>query len=350
MLTALNLPPKSSVPNPSLPPPFDQLVADGTLTHNQAQLVLQAIQPGDTTTTLHADRRGLVGRLAEVGAYLGAALVVAAGIVVVAQQWVDMGYGLRLTVMVGTTFVLLAAAVALVLFAGGGRWDRAGSGPGLRRLDGALFSLAALAAWGTILTALLSDQELVTEREASIAFIAAGCAAFAVLVPARIWADTPLSEFGMVAASVSIVAGLIQLLFADRAVAIQWTLLGLGIAWALVGTYTQWMRCRTLVTALGLVIALFGAATIAENDWSHRLALATLVVFTLTVYLMRPTWPYIAVATVAAVVLTVVWVGEALGAALALLAAGVVVLVLAGGALLLHVRRSSGADAGTETL
>jgi hypothetical protein len=267
--------------------------------------------------------------------------VVAAGIVVVAQQWVDMGYGLRLAVMVGTTFVLLAAAVALVLFAGGGRWNDAGSGPGLRRLDGALFSLAALAAWGTILTALLSDQELVTEREASIAFIVAGCAAFAVLVPARIWADTPLGELAMVAASLSIVAGLIQLLFADRAVVIQWTLLGLGIAWALVGTYTHLMRCRTLVTASGLIIALFGAATIAENEWSHRLALMTLVVVALTVYLTRPTWPYIAVATVAAVVLTVVWVGEALGAALALLAAGVVVLVLAGGALLLHVRRRS---------
>ena len=40
-----------------------------------------------------APRVGIAARLAEIGAYLGAALMVAAGIVVVAQQWADMSYG-----------------------------------------------------------------------------------------------------------------------------------------------------------------------------------------------------------------------------------------------------------------
>jgi hypothetical protein len=339
MLTNVMVTPEKSSSVPQLPPPFDRLVAEGTLTPEQATRVVAALAEASPPPTPARPTTGLAGRLAEIGAYLGAALVVAAGIVVVAQQWVDMGYGLRIAVMSGTTLVLLGAASALVMFTDGGRWDDVPNGAGLRRLSGALFALAALAAWGTVLTALLSGQEFVSEREASIAFIAAGAAGFAVLVAARLRADTPLGELGMVAASVSIVAGMIQLWFTDRPVAIQWTLLALGLAWALVGTFTQLMRHHTLVTALGLLLALFGAATVAENEWSHRLALLTLVAVALGVYLMRPTWPYITAATLTAVVLTVVWVGDALGPALALLAAGVVVLVLAGGALWLHMRR-----------
>lgn len=350
MLTNVTTNP-GSLPSPEpLPAPFDGLVSGGMLSETQARAVITALAAQSPTaqaptlspqsvTPPSAPPTGIAGRLAEIGAYVGAALMVAAGIVVVAQQWVDMGYGLRMAVMTGTTLVLLAAAVALVVFAKGGRWDEVPNGAGMRRLAGSLFAFAALGAWGTVLTALLSGQEFITEREASIAFIAAGAAGFAVLVAARLRADTPLGEFGMVAASVSVAAGMIQLWFTDRPVAIQWTLLALGLAWALVGTFTQLMRHHTLVTALGLLLALFGAATIAESEWSHRLALVTLIAVALGVYLARPTWPYITAATLAAVVLTVVWVGEAVGAALALLAAGVVVLVLAGGALWLHMRR-----------
>ena len=161
---------------------------------------------------------------------------------------------------------------------------------------------------------------------------------------ARLRADTPIGEIGLIAASVTALAGLIQLTVPDESIVIQWTLLAVGLTWALVGTYTQLMRCHTLVTSLGLLLALFASATIAEEVWSQRLALATLIVVSLAVYLARPLWPYIAAATVAAVVLTVTWVGEAVGAAMALLAAGVVFLVLAGGALMLHRHRTVGGD------
>jgi hypothetical protein len=121
-------------------------------------------------------------------------------------------------------------------------------------------------------------------------------------------------------------------------------LLSIGLAWALVGTFTSLMRTEILVTCLGLLLALFASATIAEEAWSQRLALATLIVVSLAVYLARPLWPYIATATVAAVVLTVTWVGEAVGPAMALLAAGLVFLVLAGAALMLHRRRTVGSS------
>lgn len=342
-VTSSSSPPTSPV---SLPPPFDGLVYDGTLTETQARAVMTALAgpqvPGSAAQpSPGAPRTGVAGRLAEIGAYLGAALVVAAGIVVVAQRWGDMSYAVRVSVMIGTTLALLLTAGGLVIFLRGRPWDYVPKGDALRRLSGTLFTLGAGAAFGTVMVAMLSSQALVTDAEASQAVVIAGLVASAVLVVARVWADTPLGEAGLFAASVAVVGGAIQLWLTDDAVVIQWTLLAVGLVWALTATFTALLRHHTLVTALGLLLALF-ASTISEETWSQRLALVTLIAVALAVYLNRPSWPYISVATVAAVVLTVTWVGEAVGAAVALLAAGLVILVLAGGALLLHTRRSSG--------
>ena len=350
MLT--NLPttqdPRSS--SVQLPAPFDRLVANQTLTESQAHAVITALaersQPSHIVAPSgpHTLRTGLAGRLAEIGAYLGAALVLAAGIVVVAQQWAEMSYAVRVSVMGGTAAALTLAAGGVVVFAHGRAWDDIRNGDTLRRLSGTLFSLGAAAAFGTVMVAMLSGQDVVTESEASQAFIVAGLTAMAILVIARLRADTPLGELGLFAASVAVTVGAIQLWFTDETVVIQWTVLTLGLAWALAATFTQLMRYRVLVTCLGLFLAFFGSATIAEEAWSQRLALVALIVIALAVYLTRPQWPYIAAATVAAVVLTVTWVGEAVGAAMALLAAGLVVLVLAGGALLWHARRRADDD------
>ena len=221
-------------------------------------------------------------------------------------------------------------------------WADVPNGDTLRRLSGTLFSLGALGAFGTTMVALLSHQDVATDDEVARAFVLGAFAAAAVLVVARLRADTPIGEIGLIAASVTALAGLIQLTAPDETIVIQWTLLAVGLTWALVGTYTQLMRCHTLVTSLGLLLALFASATIAEEAWSQRLALATLIVISLAVYLARPLWPYIATATIAAIVLTVTWVGEAVGPAMALLAAGLVFLVLAGGALMLHRHRTVG--------
>jgi hypothetical protein len=324
----------------ALPPPFDRLVSSGTLTEAQATSVLAAIESEQRTQApalrVHS---GITARLAEIGAYIGAALVVAAGIVVVAQQWEQMTYGMRVTVMCGATAALLIAAGVASVFPHGRPWDDVPNGATLRRLCGTLFALGALAGFGTVLVAMLSGQPGVTEGQTATAFIVAGSVGFGLLAVGRWRAETPLTDLGLVAASLSVVAGLIQLWFTDEPAAIQWTLLSLGLAWALVGSFTRALRHHTLVTALGLALALFAAATIAEAEGSQRAALATLIIVSLTVYLVRPTWPYITVATIAAVVLTVTWVGPALGPALALLLAGLVVLLLAGVALWLHTHR-----------
>ncbi len=338
----------TSDPSGPLPAPFDQLVTDHTLTEEQARTVLAALAVGSgrdvSLPEPRAPRVGVAARLAEIGAYLGAALVVAAGIVVVAQQWPDMAYGTRVAVMAGTTLALVAAAVSLVLYAQGRPWDDVSNGDTLRRLSGTLFSFGALGAFGTVMVALLSNNTRASDDDVALAFALGALAAAAVLVVARLRADTPLGEIGLVVSTVTTTMAIVQFTIPDETIAIQWILLCVGLAWALVGTFTRLMRGQILVTSLGLLLALFAAATIADEQWSQRLALTTLIVISLAAYLSRPLWPYLATATVAAVILTVTWVGEAVGAAMALLAAGLVFLVLAGGALLLHRHRTVGAE------
>lgn len=330
-----------------LPAPLERLVADHTIDEKQARAVLRALaaeqQPAVVSEPSTAPRN-LVGRLAEIGAYLGAGLVVAAGVVVVAQQWADMTYGVRVGVMAGVTLILILAAVTPVVIRRQRAWVDLPNGETLRRLSGTLFTLGALAGYGTILVAMLSGQARVTDAEVGWASILGALLAFAILLLARWQADTPLSEMAMFAATTAAYVGVIQLTAIDRTVVIQWTLLALGLAWAAAATFTRWMRHRILITSLGLAEAFFAAATVADVTWSHRLALGVLIAFALGIYLMRPSWPYITAGTLAAVVLTVTWVGEAVGPAVALLAAGLVLLLMAGGALVLRRHRTEPTD------
>lgn len=323
------------------PEPFEHLVTDHVLSPEQARVVLAALaeeQPVAPPPT----RAPWAARFAEIGAYLGAALVAAAGAVVVGQQWAEMSYALRVGVLGMTTLVLVAAALGVIWVRGTRAWQDVPNGDTLRRLAGTLFTLGAASAFGTVMAAMLSEQEYVSEFEAGRATLIGASTAFAILVVARLLAVSALGELALFGAMVGMVAGVLAMTTEDSdysANVMQWTLLAAGLTWALVATYTRLLRNRTLGAALGLALALFGAATIAESPWSHRLASLTLVTVALAVYLTRPSWPWITAAIIAAVVLTVTWVGEAVGAALALLAAGVVVLILAGGALYLHLHR-----------
>lgn len=356
MLTKTLTAPLDPYPD-SFPEPFQRLVSEHVLTPEQAHLVLDALKqespPPPVPARAAPARTPWAARFAEIGAYLGAALVAAAGGVVVAQQWGDMTYALRVGVLGVTTLVLVLAAMGVVMFRGSRAWDDIPNGDTVRRLAGTLFTLGAGSAFGTVMVAMLSEQEAVSEFEAGRASLIAAGTAFAILVVARLLAVSALAELALFGAMVGMVAGVLAMTTQDdeySAQVMQWTLLVTGLTWALVATYTHVLRNRTLATALGLALALFGAATIADTPWSHRIALLTLVAVTLTVYLMRPSWPYITAAIVASVVLTVTWVGEAVGPALALLSAGVVVLVLAGGALYLHLRRHEEATADTEAV
>jgi hypothetical protein len=326
-----------------LPAPVARLVAEHVVDEVQARAVLDALGSGGASAeqaTATEPTRSLTARLAEIGAYLGAGLVVAAGIVVVAQQWTDMSYGVRVGVMAGVALVLLLAAAGLVRFRSDRAWHAIDNGDTLRRLSGALFAFGALASYGTVMVALLSEQAAVTDVEAGRASILGALVALAILFVARWQADTPLGEIAVFGFSTTAYVGVIQVSANDRTVIIQWSLLALGVAWAMVGTFTTVMRHQVLITSLGLLEAFFAAATISEVAWSHRLALAVLIALSLSVYLIRPSWPYITTATLAAVVLTVTWVGEAVGPAVALLAAGLVLLLVAGGVLVLRRRRT----------
>ncbi|MEO8106599.1 MAG: hypothetical protein ABI720_04710 [Actinomycetes bacterium] len=334
---------------------LDRLVADHTLTPDQADAVLQGLagdaasgQPPQPAQGVQPARPAstVAARVVEVGAYLGAGLVVAAGIVVVAQQWNDMAYGARFGVMAGTTIVLVVAALGLVTARGDRAWAEVENGDTLRRLSGTLFAFAAIAGFATVMVAFLSGDLPETDAEVGRTTVLGALFAFAILLIARWQANTPLVEIGIFVAVTTAYIGVIEVTDSDGT-DVVWSLLALGLAWAVVATFTKLMRHPVLITALGLAEALFAAAVVsafavdfdADTNWAQRLALIVLVVVSLGVYLVRPSWPYITAGTLAAIILTVTWVGEAVGPAVALLAAGLVLLLLAGGALLLRRRR-----------
>lgn len=327
------------------PEPFEHLVADHVLTPEQAAQVMSALDEHGRPAAAKPTATPWAARLAEIGAYLGAALVAAAGGVVVAQQWGDMSYAMRVGVLGVAATLLVLGGLSVVVARGTRAWDDLANGDTLRRLSGTLFTLGAGAAFATVMVALLSEQAHVTEVEAGRATLLAGATAFAILLVDRWQAPSALGELALFIAVVTMVTGTITMTATDdraSAVAAQWALLLVGCAWAAVGSFTGVLRNQTLAAALGLAVATFGAAMHTGVVWSDRFALMALVLATLTVYLTRPSWPWITAAIIAAVVLTVTWVGEAVGVALALLCAGVVVLVLAGGALHLHLNRDGG--------
>lgn len=334
----------SDAPTRQLPQRVEQLVADEVLTVEQAQRVLAAIDYEPRTGAPAAPPRPWMTRLAEVGAYLGAALMVAAGGVVVAQNWDEMSYALRVGVLGATTVLLVLGALVIVGVRGNRPWAEVANGGTVRRLCGTLFSFGGAVAFATVMVALLSEQVPVDEFDVGRATLLAGAVAFGVLLVGRWQAPTALGEIGLFGATVAMVMGIVTMSGADdraSAVALQWVMVSVGLAWAIASDFTHLLRHSTLGSALGLTLAVIGAATHTGVTWSDRLALLAVVAVSLAIYLTHPRWPWIAAAIVTAVILTVVWVGDAVGVALALLTSGVLVLVLAGGALYLRMRRDT---------
>jgi hypothetical protein len=117
---------------------LDALVTRGTISTDQRAAILAEVgagMPAITPTSPGAPRarhrRSLSEVLIEVGLYVGGALVIAAAVVLVAQNWESMSLGVQIASL-GVT-ALVCAAVALV--AG----HEAGPGSARRRLAGVLF-------------------------------------------------------------------------------------------------------------------------------------------------------------------------------------------------------------------
>jgi hypothetical protein len=309
-----------------------RLVSRGTLTAEQADAVLAetlgAAAPVAATRP-ERPRRTWTSVLAEVGAYVGGAFVVAAIAVFTGQGWHRIGTAGRLVVL-GVPAVLLLAAAVGVAGATPGGWsvhEREGTGPWRRLVATLVLGAGGLLAGVTAVIAHAARPH------------ASGGAAAATLITGTllvVWAlgylacRSPLLQLGCAAAAAAmVIAGLN---WADPSVgpaAIGVGLLVLGAVWAglaLVRVLDE--RALGLITAA--VMGFAGAETMAQGGSVSRalgyLAMAGIAVAGLVGYVSTR---LVAVLVVGVVALATVvpqavidYTGGALGAAGALLVVG----------------------------
>ena len=328
------------------------LVGSGELTEVQAHrvheaFVAEATVPAAAPRATHRPAGGWAGRLIEVGAYLGAALVAAGGTLVVGQQWEELGHNGQLAVLAAVTLAFGVAGVTVIAVARG-----RGGGPSLaddavlRRLASTLLTLSAAASAGLVIRAYLPDTGDASDARVGWMFLTAGVVAGLVLVAARLTAPSALAEVGLYGAVLAALGGIMMLVGpSDSPTMAIVAFFCVGAGYAAVALLTRLLTVPTLGMVLGLGTALF-AAFVGEMTTS-RVLLAVLAVGCFAAYLVRPLWPLVTAAMLAAVGFSFMLVGDTFGPAVAMLVSGLLLLVLAAGALLLrrrHVQRKEDGD------
>jgi hypothetical protein len=312
---------------------LDALVSRGTISSTQRTAILTEMAEGTpvgpeglripTPTPAPTDhRRSLSEVLIEVGLYVGGALVIAALVVLTAQNWESMSLGVQIASLAVTA--LLCAGVALVVGHG------AGPGSARRRLAGVLFVGAAVSAAST--TALLIGEDRAATG------IAAFAVALAVMVGAQLVASSTITELGMFVASFGFVQTTVQALrpesVSDAYDAMMTfdrysplAVVAFGVLWALV--VSRRLAHREIAVLAGMVVALMSALPIIGENSTREVGMvvmALLAALGFWRFLVEGCWPWLA-AAIASVTALVFWaVGGADRPALAILVAGLVML------------------------
>lgn len=328
---------------------LDALVARGELTPAQRESVLaemsriSAVGPSATPSAAapsaalsgvpaalpaaRGQRRTVSDVLVEVGLYVGSALIVAAGLVLVAQNWESMSLGTQ----IGMFGAIAVVAAVLAVIIGHGAPD----GSARRRLSGLMLVATAVSAAAT--TALVL-------QETSFAGTAAFAVAVVVMVVAQQVARSAITELAAFVACFGLLEIAIQD-FRPEGVAVvdEWgnefyeapmydalmplVVAAFGAFWALV--VSRRMMHREVAVFVGMAAALISTLpVIATPDYR----LVGMVVMGLIAglgfwrFMAEGYWPWLASA-IAAVTAIVFWaVGGAHRPALAILVAGLVLL------------------------
>ena len=295
-----------------------------------------------------AGTRGL-STLVEVVAYLGGALVLAAGVLFLVQEWANLGIGTR---------VILLAVVALVLGAAGVLTDRLSSSVGgdrrrdlRRRLAGSLLTGAALAV--AFLVGYVLD-EILDPRWDEAYWPSIVGAAVGVLVAAAGYrlASSEVGVVGMLAGILTAVGGLVDELdlVGSSGDAHGVALVVVGALW-LLATESRWFSQVTLARVLGVAVTLLGAqipALDGTHAWLGYALTGLVAALGIAVYLARAAWPYLAVAVLAVTVVVPEavsdWTDGSLGATGGVLVAGVTLLTASFAGYRLHAGSTEHAE------
>jgi hypothetical protein len=342
------LPTRSTLP---LEEALDTLVTRGTISGDQRAAILAEVggrtptttggPPAATPTRAAHRHRSLSEVLIEVGLYVGGALVIAAAVVLVAQNWGSMSLGVQIASL-GVT-ALVAGGVGLVV------GHDAAPGSARRRLAGVLFVGAAASAAGTTVLLVGEDTDYTG--------IAAFTVALAVMVGAHLVASSTITELGMFVASFGIVQSIIGA-FQPEAVDGYYEMttydrysplavVVFGVLWALV--VSRRLAHRELAVFVGMAVALMSALPIIGEHSSRNVGMvvmALLAALGFWRFLADGFWPWLA-AAIASVTALVFWaVGGADRPALAILVAGLVMLGSSALGMLVAKRRRAALTAG----
>jgi hypothetical protein len=278
-----------------------------------------------------ASRRAPLGnRLAEAAAYAGAVLIGAAGAVIVGQHWENLGRPGRVAVLAGITLVLAGVGVAVAgVRPGGPAVLRRPRYAVRRRLASTSLTIAAATAAGAVGN-LFPDGS----------FLPAAVTAVLVMAGAQWLAPSAVSEAGGLV-SVGLLAGAALDQGNASTPVVLVTVTAVGLAWAAL-SWTPVLTVPTLGLALGLTVALWagGVGAFYGTQPEEGIGIAVLVLLSaggLAGYVRTGRWPLAAAAVVALALLVFRLTNDSLGAPVALLLTGL--LLLGSGALLLVRRR-----------
>lgn len=273
-------------------------------------------------------------QLVEVVAYLGGALVLAAGGLFLLQQWDDLGFGARVALLAVVTVVLaVSGSVSAKVPAGGPSLDDE-SQDSRRRLAGALLTGSALAA--AFLVGHVVDEVMDTTHQEIYwpAVVGAAAGVLAAALGYRI-VRTAVGVVALMGGILTVAGNLLSGIDTagtegDTAGAVFFLI---GVVW-LALTELRLFREVTIARTLGVGVALVGAQ-IPAIDGTHAwlgYALTVLVaVVGIAIYLKMVAWPYLAGAVIAVTLVVPEavsdWTDGSLGAVGGVLVAGVTLLV-----------------------
>lgn len=271
-------------------------------------------------------------QLVEVVAYLGGALVIAAGGLFIAEAWGDLGFAARVTMLGVVAAVLALAGGVAAHVPSGGPTLREDPNDSRRRLAGTLLTGAALAV--ACLVGIVVDEILdaVTGDIDWPAFAGAGIGVLVAAVGYRM-APTAVGLLGLMGGAVTAVMSVIGVVEGNEGDVTGVALFLISAAW-LGLSEAGWFREITVARSLGVSVALVGAQVPVmegSHTWFGYLLTVVVVVVGLAIYLGKVAWPYLAAAVIAVTLVVPEavsdWTDGSFGAIGGVLVTGVTLLI-----------------------
>jgi len=315
---------------------LDRLQADGRWPPEHAAALLDELDRFTATAPGAGSGRRtpvpLTNRFAEAAGYAGAVLAGSAGAVLVAQQWDDLGRLGRVAILAGVTVVLAAVGIAVATVApGGGTTLRQPAGAVRRRLASTALTIAAATAAGAV--GVLAGNR---------ALLFAAATAVLVIAGAQSLAPSAVSETAGLAAVVLLAGAILDEAAASTAV-LTVGLAALGLAWAaLAWTPLLTLPALGLALGLGLVLTSGGLGAFTDTQPARAVGIAVLGLLAaggLAGYVRSGRAPFAATAVLSLALLVLRLAADSLGAPVALLLTGLV--LLGSGALLVTRKRNA---------